>query len=339
MLWKDFMTMLYLVQLCWRKKIASRCSSGCRALSWWCSWCTFYTFLSFGHPPPWSKCIMMRMSFWLYNCLLSALASIYKNVLDKNIVVVSNKSKETHKGLFTVPVLTLSKIGTKFNASLHVFYTPDSCVEICLTKEVPYWYLLWSGELGLAGHPAKRLSVWFQMNHALKESVLLCICYRRTQSNQLTNKIDVPTVKSYNYLRFRLPLNASSAFSSPSCLASGIFRGKDHSLSQCCCYRKWHQKILYWIRNPLKELKSQLWNLLRLGRSQIKEAGIQLFLCYYGKLQAIPPSCRAWIGVRKHDERRGNRFPLGLNSLGNVEQSWIWREGLTLYEFWMIMVR
>lgn len=115
-------------------------------------------------------------SFWE----LCALVSIWNNVLDKSIVVVLNKSKETHKRLSTVLVLTLSKIGTKFDASLQMFYTPDSCVEICLTKGLPYWYLLWSGEPGLAGHPAKRLLVWFQMNHALKVSIFPCLCYRRS---------------------------------------------------------------------------------------------------------------------------------------------------------------
>lgn len=82
--------------------------------------------------------VRMRMSFWWLNCLLCALASIYNKVLDKSIVEVSSESKETHKGLFTVPVLTLHKIGTKFSVSLQMFFTPDSCVEMCLTKDLPY---------------------------------------------------------------------------------------------------------------------------------------------------------------------------------------------------------
>lgn len=89
-----------------------------------------------------------------------------------------------------------SKIGRKFGASLQMFYSPDSCVEICLTKDLPYWYLLWSGEPGLAGHPPKRLSVWFQMNHALKVSIFLCLCYRRSSGQPAHKQNRYPHCKN-----------------------------------------------------------------------------------------------------------------------------------------------
>lgn len=144
------------------------------------------------------------------------------------------------------------------------------------------------------------------------------------QGNQLTNKIDIPTVKTDNYMRFRPPWNTSSAFRSPSCPVLATFRGKDRTLSQCC-YGKGHQEILYSTGNLVKKLKIQLQNLFPPGRTQVQEEGIQLCFCYCVSRQAIPSNCRAWSGVRKHDERRGNRFTSGLNSSGKAEQIWIWQ--------------